>query len=124
MQAFFTVVYGKSVRHLDHITAETDEEADRLSEIAFNAVDWGEVKQSAIDAWNTRADGWIGVADESFSATQTAIVYIPLEKGFYMNMVTSNDEGDLYDMDGGYIGYHASQITHWMPLPAPPKAAK
>lgn len=83
-----------------------------------------EAERLAFKSWNSRADGWIGVKDESFSATQTAIVYINLEKGFYMNMVTSNDEGDLYDMDGGYIGYHASQITHLMPLPQPPKVTK
>lgn len=52
---FFTVIYGKTVRHLDHISADTDEETDRLSQIAFDAVDWDDIKQSAIDAWNTRA---------------------------------------------------------------------
>lgn len=65
--------------------------------------------------------GWISVKDESFSANQTAIVFIPLKNDYYMNIVVSNDEGDLYDADGGYVGYHASQISHWMPKPTTPK---
>lgn len=50
-----TVIYGKTVKHLDYIDTDTDEDEDRLSQIAFDAVDWDDIKQSAIDAWNTRA---------------------------------------------------------------------
>ncbi|MBS9476264.1 Lar family restriction alleviation protein [Ancylobacter radicis] len=42
---FSTVIYGESVRHLDHEGTEAD----------FEAVDWDSLKQSAIDAWNRRA---------------------------------------------------------------------
>lgn len=52
---FATVIYGENVRYLDHITADTDKEADRLSEIACAAVDWDALKQTAIAAWNRRA---------------------------------------------------------------------
>lgn len=40
-----TVIYGRSVRYLDHGGSELD----------FDSVDWDGLKQSAIDAWNRRA---------------------------------------------------------------------
>lgn len=46
---FATVIYGNSVRHIDH--CETDEDSAK----AEQEVDWGALKQSAIDAWNRRA---------------------------------------------------------------------
>ncbi len=49
------VVYGDSVEHLDHITAESDEEADSLSKNAFDAVDWSALRATAIASWNRRA---------------------------------------------------------------------
>lgn len=42
-------VYGETVNHLDHI--EDDDEAIA----AFDAVDWDELRKSAIDGWNRRA---------------------------------------------------------------------
>ena len=39
-----TVIYGRSVRNLDHSGAQSD----------WDAVDWQGLKQSAIDAWNRR----------------------------------------------------------------------
>lgn len=64
---------------------------------------------------------WIDVAEQPLVVAE-AIVLIPLVKGYYINFVSIGKEGDLYDVDGSYIGYHASQVTHWMPLPEPPKA--
>lgn len=46
---FATVIYGNSARHIDH--CETDEDSAK----AEQEVDWGALKQSAIDAWNRRA---------------------------------------------------------------------
>lgn len=54
---YFTVIYGDSVRHLDHLDFGddlTDEEIDKLSQAEFEKVDWPALKQSAIDAWNRR----------------------------------------------------------------------
>ncbi|QNL88907.1 MULTISPECIES: hypothetical protein [Pseudomonas] len=44
------LVYGQSMRHLDHIN--DDEEAEK----AFDAVDWSSVEKSAVDAWNVWAE--------------------------------------------------------------------
>lgn len=116
---FFTVVYGKSVRHLDHITADTDEDADRISEMAFDAVDWNEIKQSAIDAWNTRADGWISVEEMLPKESGRYWCYIEyqsdLGKQFYQWNCSFNN--GLFNTDENF-----HTVTHWMPLPAPPKA--
>lgn len=71
--------------------------------------------------WNSRADSWISVDEESLHIGFEIIAYIPLVNGFYRNIVTPNEEGDLYDCDGCYTGYHASQVTHFMKPPSPPK---
>ena len=59
---------------------------------------------------------WISVKDQPLNVAE-AVVCIPLVEGYYMNFVSVGEEGDLYDVDGAYIGYHASQVTHWMPIP-------
>ena len=80
---------------------------------------WSNSRDCVVSEWNTRADGWISVDDHHIK--WSCVVAIPLANGdFYINMVSVGDEGDLFDMDGSYIGYHASQVTHWMPLPNPP----
>lgn len=63
---------------------------------------------------------WISVEDEPLSVGE-AIVYIPLAVGHYMNIASVSDEGDLSDVDGSYIGYHAEDVTHWQPLPDAPE---
>ncbi|MGL4520320.1 MAG: DUF551 domain-containing protein [Phocaeicola sp.] len=71
-------------------------------------------------AWNTRADGWISV--DVHGIEWHCLVAVPLDNDeFYINAVSVSEEGDLFDMDGSYIGYHASQVSHWMPLPSTPK---
>lgn len=45
---FATVIYGESVRHLDYIECVSE------SAKAFAEVDWGALRQSAIDVWNRR----------------------------------------------------------------------
>ncbi|MBS87126.1 MAG: hypothetical protein CL858_29580 [Cupriavidus sp.] len=42
---FATVIYGENVRHIDDLDADTK---------VMDAVDWAELRQSAISAWNRR----------------------------------------------------------------------
>lgn len=42
---FATVIYGESARHIDHL-----QDGEAVPE-----VDWGRLRQTAIDAWNRRA---------------------------------------------------------------------
>lgn len=62
---------------------------------------------------------WVSVEDQKLNVGE-AVVYIPLMKEGYKNIVSVGEEGDLYDVDGAYIGYHASQVTHWMVVPENP----
>ncbi|AXF52918.1 MAG: restriction alleviation protein [Bacteriophage sp.] len=64
---FATVIYGNSARHIDH--CETDEDSAK----AVQEVDWGALKQSAIDAWNRRApSNCLHQIQEPSSAEQAA----------------------------------------------------
>jgi ssDNA-binding Zn-finger/Zn-ribbon topoisomerase 1 len=48
------VVYGQSVAFLDHISVHDDDElTDYVSDVVFGLVPWDQLKQSAVDAWNS-----------------------------------------------------------------------
>lgn len=49
-------ICGESHEWIDHVgdDADTDEEADALSESACVSIDWDAVRLSAISAWNNR----------------------------------------------------------------------
>lgn len=51
--------YSESYTHLDHVgcDCDTDEEADKVQQMAFEAIDWNRVTNNAIAAWNRRAEG-------------------------------------------------------------------
>lgn len=66
-------------------------------------------------------DEWVSVDCAPVCVGEEAIVCIQTVGGNYINMVSISDDGDLFDMDGGYIGYHASQVTLWKPVQQPPK---
>jgi len=65
---------------------------------------WATAEQEAIDAWNTRADGWISVEDEPVAQCRKVEVY--------------NGEDVFIDIYRGE-GVPAN-ITHWR-IPSPPK---
>jgi len=70
-------------------------------------------KESAIKAWNTRADGWISVEDrlpEVDGYYMTAPKLGPIHVDLYCSIDENFYDAFVYDYE----------ITHWMPLPAPP----
>jgi hypothetical protein len=108
------VVYGQSVSFLDHISIDDDDElSDRVSDIVFSLVPWDELRQSAIDAWNTRApqSEWISVSDRLPDADGR---YLIVSHGG--NIVTR-----MFYTHHDKSFFNRVVATHWMPLPLPPK---
>lgn len=64
---------------------------------------------------------WRSVEDEPPEIEAALLVCVPLAVGEYINIAIADCEGDLMDVDGGYIGHHASQVSRWMPLPDAPE---
>lgn len=63
---------------------------------------------------------WISV-ESKLVPDEPVIVFIPTSGGHYINIAYVDLFGDLYDVDENFIGYHADDVTHWMPLPEAPK---
>lgn len=75
---------------------------------------WHSTKINAITAWNTRPDSWISVKDRTpkngdyvFCVSGAGIVQIA-----------------LYDTSVYAYGFYANSVTHWQPLPTPPKGSE
>lgn len=74
-----------------------------------------------ISDWNTRASGWISVSERLPEANMPVLVN-------YHNMIKSNIQSVAIYFDRqrwrqliGGSDFDDSSITHWMPLPEPPK---
>ena len=63
-------------------------------------------KESAIKAWNSRADGWIPVSDRLPEENTEVLCY-------------SKNHGIIIMIEPQYKEYF--KVTHWMQLPKPPK---
>jgi Lar family restriction alleviation protein len=92
----------------------------------------GETEQEAIQAWNTRADGWISVEDELPNEGDYVLVWgnelMPnvcflakvseeIKNLYRKKALRPPPEKIFYDLE------HCWQlgITHWQPLPLPPQ---
>lgn len=76
---------------------------------------WSSSKDEAVNAWNTRADGWIRVDDE-----------LPEIDSY---VIASKKEGATYKQQAVICkftkyGFDIVNVTHWIPLPQPPKVTK
>lgn len=114
------VVYGQSVSFLDHINIDDDDLTDRVMSIVFDSVPWDELRQSAIDAWNTRApqSEWISVDDRLPEYNKPFLV---IDTFGYMFVCQYSSIGWLPSIDGDHPNFCSDTITHWQPLPEPPK---
>lgn len=74
---------------------------------------WRVTRDDAIEAWNTRATNWISVED------------LPEDNLMVIDVWSSRINRRLENMPVGLIRSYLEggdrQITHWMPLPAPPE---
>ena len=78
-------------------------------------------KEAAAAAWNTRVSGWIPCSERMPEDYITVLLYgkiIGLVKGFFTSYK------DFYIADSGRTAIRKSAVTHWMPLPEPPKGEK
>lgn len=74
-----------------------------------------EMIEVAAKAWNTRASGWIPVWVSCEEA-------LPERDGYYLAYYTFANGRHIYDIAYYNVGSLISDcITHWMPLPDPPK---
>ena len=72
---------------------------------------WFRDKKQAIEQWNTRPDSWISVKDR----TPKNGDYVLCVSGAGIVQIAS------YDTSVRVYGFYANSVTHWMPLPEPPK---
>jgi hypothetical protein len=76
-------------------------------------------EEEAIEAWNTRADGWIAVED---ALPETIGPICACIKGFKESVVA------IYYCESKEFKFMGSTLylepTHWQPLPTPPKGTQ
>ena len=87
---------------------------------------WTESK--AVEIWNTRVDGWISVEDNlPFSAkgqwSQPVIAMSDVGLIYKLSYFNGDDSG-CWQRTSAFAESASKIVTHWMPLPAPPKAEK
>jgi hypothetical protein len=81
------------------------------------------------ELWNRRADGWIPAGERLPDADEHMVLAIVSGKpyknitlhGAYMLAEYSEKEGWILE---SYPEWEDAEVTHWMPLPAPPKGEK
>ena len=84
--------------------------------------------KDAITAWNTRPDGWISVEDKLPSYPETEISEYASDRG--QPVIVFNGEYVIHAL--WWIREKAfrddfeilESVTHWMPLPEPPKGCE
>lgn len=86
---------------------------------------WHITPQDAVNAWNTRADGWISVEDKLPESCSEVYIWprpdfgLDCHSGYYYK---HNNEWKAQSMQCFGVEDHKVNVTHWMPLPEPPKA--
>ena len=80
---------------------------------------WYRDKPRATTAWNTRPDSWISVEDRLPEGAKGVLVWEPICKNIY-TMYWEDNEWRFF----GGRGKTYYNITHWQPLPQPPKGSE
>lgn len=73
-----------------------------------------ENKSRNVAVWNTRPDNWISVKDR----TPKNGDYVLCVSGAGIVQIA------LYDTSVYVYGFYANSVTHWQPLPTPPKGCE
>ena len=74
--------------------------------------------EDAIKDWNTRADKWISVEERLPETNEDVLVVVDYggKSGVITGYMRSQNLGWQ-----GLVGQRLTDVTHWMPLPEPPK---
>lgn len=94
----------KIIENLREFSAKYQYEDQKLSETCFRAAD-------AIEKLQSQLPKWIPVSERLPENDKTVLVW---------NRRNSREYFDVYD-HGSWIILESEDITHWMPLPEPPK---
>lgn len=68
--------------------------------------------------------GWISMKDKKPMEGQKVIYYFSIcgiNIGKYNHIKATEDDPEDYDCFMGTAGFLCNDVTHWMPLPEPPK---
>ena len=79
-------------------------------------------KNEAIERWNNRVNEpkWIPIEQQEPSEFELVLCCILGEKENAIEILYRHGDSYYSDYDGGII-YSQNEISHWMPLPEPPK---
>lgn len=73
--------------------------------------------EEAVDNWNRRPDNWIPVTERLPEYPRDVLIW-KKNAGTYIGYYNNLDEFKCWMMDAGK---KVTNVTHWMPLPEPPK---
>lgn len=78
-------------------------------------------KEETIEAWNTRADGWISVKERLPEKNEKVMIYVKNCFGHYYIDI-ARLEGKKKDIFRNLdVNYGLEEVAYWQPLPEPPK---
>lgn len=77
--------------------------------------------KDAVTAWNTRLDNWISVEERLPETNEDVLVVVDYggKSGVITGYMRSQNLGWQ-----GLVGQRLTDVTHWMPLPEPPKGVE
>ena len=75
----------------------------------------------AVTAWNTRPDSWISV-DERLPETNEDVLVV-VDYGGKSGVITGYMRSQNLGWQG-LVGQRLTDVTHWQPLPEPPKGVE
>ena len=76
-------------------------------------------KEMATQVWNKRTPGWISVDDRLPKDEERILIFVALEGHESVQLDTCYEDCGYMHLDSGYA--FGAEVTHWMPLPEPPR---
>lgn len=93
--------------------------------LGYMQVGWGKVDDKdwfvkrLRDNWNRRPNNWIPVSEKMPRAYHAVLVYCPEYMNAYCASLNADGQWLYFAQDVSRIV--SERVTHWMPLPEPPK---
>ena len=80
---------------------------------------WCPDEEKAARAWNRRASDWIPCSERLPEDGERILICVHLASHESVQLDTCIEDGGYMYLDSGYS--FGKEVTHWMPLPTPPK---